>query len=1590
MPLLTQQNSDVISGRTFRFSARLARQLLLLTFVLLSCQASARCQIQPDRIQQQTQPELRPDGAPGENSAPGADGERFAQVGDDKEAAEPEAADAVEVFAEENSEPADDSDDPRSQRNLDNIDFRAPINRSKQTVWQKIERAAEGRGWDEVLQRLSRFAGPVDGPVSEDYVVRHADGSVQSSRLSIAKLLGRMPENIRVARARAEATLGKTLLDQAIQENSLRQLNQVAVRFFGTSVGYRAADRLAAQLIDQGEFVLASEWLKLLQNSDAKFKESPAWQKKTNLILSLTTQPHDQAAVSETLKSLREQFVSSEPATLSQWPLLGGNSRRHAEPDLTSRPVMLRRWEFPTTSNSGLRATLKKLIEDLSYRSVPTVPAAVPIFIDGKLVCRTFRGIEVLDVETGQHLWTTARSASVERLLASASPDARSIADLTENMTPLLSAAAAVDRTGGPIGQFLFQNAAHGLISSDRKRVYYLEDDPVFTLGRTSIRRGVGGNASPRPDSTTSNRLKAYDLETGEPVWQVGGPETDEPFAPELAGWFFLGAPLPDRGDLFIVAQRENMIRLFCLDPATGSARWSQQIAFAEEGLERNLNRRLWSLQLASAHGIIVCPTSVGWLVGVDRSTGTIVWSHRYSERAPANSVGSPRLFRRNRGGIQLANESIGGTWVPSAPIIMGDRVVIAPAEPREETDGTTRFLDCVSVFTGERIWSLPREQALAVTGAAHGETIVTWPGSIVILKPDGKTRAEIEFDSDDGLPCGRGVVADGSFWLPLQKNVLLRFDLEQAKLAERIELADGYPALGNLAFYQGLLISHAPGGITAWELEETLDSRLATIRSSGDEGTADVLQAQLALSRKEYSQAIELLLPRLLSNPDTILHESILRLLMQAASGQVRSSPEKSLSLLEQVQPIFEASGVEGVEFELQRRQLEIEALLQAGRSEVAVEKLLDLASTSLPGSIERFDDSKITTAVDPWLTRRFQIIWEGVPTSEKDRISTRIKSVFDNVARSETTTFTPERLATLFSFHADGQKAARRLADEAIAEKRFVGAEHWLSQVENAAESSRNPETLLRMLKLRSDFEIYDSDTRELASRLQAEFSKTVISDGTTVAGVLEPLLAQLQKFSSGSVTDWGDINLRGVRSAASPQQDESPRLIADRPSNRFRIETSNSRTSSNRLSFFDRATNELFWTVSLRSNDVSTENSGQRLSVYQTGQLYAVVSRGVLNMLSLPDRRVLWTQPIEELDNARRSSAKRGQPLQDVNEWMLRQRPGSLDAVPVINSSYVCSRATRSLSVFDVRTGELRWRLEPLERSLRICGTGDTILLTRPDGTISAAHNATDGQPVDAEDFLFDRSESDAIIKVSDHSVVTIANSEDDDSDPAVVLRATNLATQEELWRHEFSTKVQVRMISNDQLAILAPRGLLKLLDFRTGELTEFDKIFSKLRRGDPSFSILSDGSRLYVIVKLGSASTASRPALPNIRLSGYVVAFDLETGQLLWPKQAPGEKTFPQQHFVSDQNLITERLDQLPFLIMASHQSNFLLQPNDFRDIKVLDKRDGRVLFEAKNEPGKVAFRSMIIDTDNRHVDLISSDERLRLKAIPHAQ
>ena len=128
-----QQHHDSQISRPVPWAIQHSLRLLVAGVIFASLQAVAFSQVEP---------RFQPDGAPGENLAPGADGGPFAQA----------ATEEADAAADDDETALSEKDDsPRSQKNLDNIDFRVPISRSKQTAWQKIELAVEGRDWGDVL-----------------------------------------------------------------------------------------------------------------------------------------------------------------------------------------------------------------------------------------------------------------------------------------------------------------------------------------------------------------------------------------------------------------------------------------------------------------------------------------------------------------------------------------------------------------------------------------------------------------------------------------------------------------------------------------------------------------------------------------------------------------------------------------------------------------------------------------------------------------------------------------------------------------------------------------------------------------------------------------------------------------------------------------------------------------------------------------------------------------------------------------------------------------------------------------------------------------------------------------------------------------------------------------------------------------------------------------------------------------------------------------------------------------------------------------------------------------------------------------------
>src|SRR5262249_32869935 len=148
-----------------------------------------------------------------------------------------------------------------------------------------------------------------------------------------------------------------------------------------------------------------------------------------------------------------------------------------------------------------------------------------------------------------------------------------------------------------PLSNLIYRNANFGTVSSDGQRLFVLEDATVLSPRQPGQMWGAWDNS--QEHAPLANKLTAYDLATGRPVWEAGGESYGEAFDLPLAGHFFFGVPVADGGELFVIGELANEIRLYSLDPATGRPLWSQLLAYSESKIENDVGRRWWSAQVA-------------------------------------------------------------------------------------------------------------------------------------------------------------------------------------------------------------------------------------------------------------------------------------------------------------------------------------------------------------------------------------------------------------------------------------------------------------------------------------------------------------------------------------------------------------------------------------------------------------------------------------------------------------------------------------------------------------------------------------------------------------------------------------------------------------------------------------------------------------------------------------------------------------------------------------------------------------------------------------------------------------------------------
>ncbi|NOX53404.1 MAG: PQQ-binding-like beta-propeller repeat protein, partial [Planctomycetes bacterium] len=872
----------------------------------------------------------------------------------------------------------------------DAIDYCAPHDKTAGARFRRARSLIEQHKWRDAHQLLQTLLAR-----SEDSLFFSDEGRWQSIRLEALRLLERFPADVQQLLRAAQGAAARRSLEEAERSGRLRSLAEVALRYFNTRAGRTAADRLATLHLDRGEFVAAAFWFERLLDARTAAFDVDTQPVKAALaffgagrpelarrVIDRLSSRHESASVqlgtgriSVTESSLRRLLPEQKhQPVLDEWPYAGGLPSRAAV-GRAGRPLLRPRWSHKLTQLAALHERLRALLTDLNDAGHLLVPALVPVSVGGKIVYRDLRGLQVLDAQTGRSIWARPETFSPERTLAQQQSISGSSSRIGFQPFAQRVSSIRTNAVTGGLSGLLFRNSSYGLVSSDGRRVFVSQDrdllsatgSRVMAFGR--VLRSSGGRSA-------INKLLAYDLDSGELIWEAGGSATRGPTGLPLKGVFLLGPPLPVGNRLYVAGEKEGDIRLYALDPATGTVRWSQLIALTDADPRRDIRRRWVPIRLAAAGGLVICPTGVGWLVAVEPTSRSILWACRYSPRSQRAGL-SPQ---RPKAFVSGSGRPL--SWIAPVPRIVGNRVVFAPVE----SDG----IECLDLATGKRHWRQPKGSLLFVAGVLRDRILLVSRDRVTALRlDDGKTLWSTSLP-DGHLPSGRSVLLEDRLLLPVAGQELWTIQTDDGHVIARDTLISRRHWLGNLVLHRGSLISLGPLGVACFEQRDAVEQRVAErLAANPHDAAARIDRAEIALLDDDPETAWQSLRP---IAADAVPAELQTRYRLALRSSLLRILRSDTVPREEEMRRLKRLLEEEGDPFSWQR--LSAERLERQGRFREAWQAYRAMAEEAAPRWLQRWDQPQVRVRRDRWLRGKLQDVWLRLPSEQQEKIADHLRA--------------------------------------------------------------------------------------------------------------------------------------------------------------------------------------------------------------------------------------------------------------------------------------------------------------------------------------------------------------------------------------------------------------------------------------------------------------------------------------------------------------------------------------------------------------------------------------------------------------------
>ena len=1184
------------------------------------------------------------------------------------------------------------------------------------------------------------------------------------------------------------------------------------------------------------------------------------------------------------------------------------------------------------------------------------------------VVTRTLSGLMAIRASTGDVLWTSRDWG----------PPSEIEEGLSDRPTlPIETGDQRFSDLGHRIAHRQLLCPSLGALSIDSRRVYSLahfpnERDQLELLIQSSF---AEIDEEELPEATY---LVARDLNTGRVVWRAGGLASEGFPGLPCEGAFLFGPPTCDGEELFVVGERDGDLWLFCLEAETGLVRWDQLLASAGRGIELDPVRKCWTAPVAVRGSLVICPTTTGWVTAVDRMTRRIVWSTRLKDHDPSEEVSESSFDARN------CESSINERWAPAQPLLVGDRVLITAMEFPDEHSRHSPQLVCLNALSGQKLWSIPKEEQLGLVGCWQNRVLVFESGEVCAR--DLASGAQVwEVLLNERL-AGRPVLTDHGIVLPLVSGELQVLNPADGKIQEEsltgssrllgARLANGREhRLGNLITVGGRLVSTSmqelltfewKSEVARWEAESTtsLPAALRHAQSLALAGRTDeavrLLRESIPLAGQDAEQL-------------ELLRATRFSVLKSALSQTQKGTP---------------------VEIQAERMQ-ELRSLIQTPAERSAIDRL-EIELATLKG-----DWQAAWTRLKEMLTQP-----AGAPIAVPERLVHSDSWIADQILEmgrlSEETARAAARAAIQQEFSrlwAAADEAGRKRLARQFAETGLVDRELW-----QAAQDGPQPASLTRwqMLAESADPRIAQAAALRIidalavpdwigearrrfaelpaAEQWPAELRPNYEATRQKLAGIVDAHKAPAptwlgRKIDIQRIGDSSADSLVGSRLLLHWIGEPCPGL------SRFDYVYD----SRLRSILVLRNDGSLYWEMKLATNDNNPIDEEAPI-VHASGLNLYLMHMGVLHAFSPVERRALWRHNAQRegrdaLGGIAWSVAKRSR-LNGVQEWreeLKQSAEGEYRTLEVATAAFVVLRLDRSVQVLDAQDGTVQWSmvitnpapiradgdhlfgvdpLIPWCRSIRSGRLVNAPDLRRPEAPLVVADspqllNITEA-PGDGLSWKIEATQISALPIPSASGTAPWDRSDD--------------ATLAPTWTVTVPGNSRVGRGPAGSIVSLLSTGELRLIDWKTGRVQVLGT--AKLPEQSRCY-VGADHHRFYLMCEVGDDH--GELDVPTVPAFGSLAAFPLDDPALSsWQVETQGF-------------LVTRGTRRAPFLPILRLQSQTLGDRNYQRiHLQLLDKATGQLVYELKNTPSYgLGVSSCDYDPRRQEWFLFLAAERIRL-------